>query len=89
MMTQVNVWGTQNLITACRAAGVQRLVYTSSASVVFEGKPLVDITEDHPYAAKPMDFYTGTKMEVRLPVYHMAPTTAKLARSLRWLSSVT
>lgn len=37
-------------------------VYTSSASVVFMGRPLVLVDEDTPYAAKPMDYYTKTKV---------------------------
>jgi hypothetical protein len=37
-------------------------VYTSSASVVFSGKPLHLVDEDTPYAATPMDFYTKTKV---------------------------
>ena len=32
-----NVLGTENIIQACREAGVQRLIYTSSPSVVFGG----------------------------------------------------
>ncbi len=32
-----NVVGTQNVIAACRRAGVGRLVFTSSPSVVFTG----------------------------------------------------
>ncbi len=38
-------------------------VFTSSASVVFDGKPLHTVTEDQPYAAKPMDYYTQTKVK--------------------------
>ena len=65
LMTNINVHGTTNVITACLAAGVPKLVYTSSASVVFAGRPLIDIDESQPYAVPPMDFYTGTKTEVR------------------------
>jgi sterol-4alpha-carboxylate 3-dehydrogenase (decarboxylating) len=65
LMTAVNVDGTRNVIEGCRTAGVRRLVFTSSASVVFAGKPLVDVDESCPYAAPPMDYYTGTKTEVR------------------------
>jgi nucleoside-diphosphate-sugar epimerase len=65
-MNQVNIVGTQNVIDACRKHGVPQLIYTSSASVVFSGGPLVDVDESHPYADPPMDFYTGTKAEVRL-----------------------
>lgn len=37
-------------------------VYTSSSSVVFEGKDLNNVDESHPYAQKPMDFYVHTKV---------------------------
>lgn len=37
LMTAVNVGGTRNVIDAVIAAGVPRLVFTSSASVVFDG----------------------------------------------------
>ena len=41
--------------------GVAKLVYTSSASVVFDGRDLVNVNEDAPYAARPIDYYTETK----------------------------
>jgi nucleoside-diphosphate-sugar epimerase len=44
-----------------QAARVPKLVYTSSASVVFEGKDL-EVNEDQPYASRPLDFYTRTKV---------------------------
>lgn len=44
----VNVTGTQNLLTACRQAGVPRLVYTSSPSVVYHGGDLAGIDESAP-----------------------------------------
>ena len=62
LMTSVNVDGTRNVKEACLAHGVKALVYTSSASVVFEGKDLYLVDESTPYAAKPMDFYTETKI---------------------------
>ncbi|GFH13078.1 3beta_HSD domain-containing protein [Haematococcus lacustris] len=62
LMQAVNVDGTANIIKACQEAQVPHLVYTSSASVVFEGKPLHMVNEDQPYATKPMDFYTRTKI---------------------------
>jgi sterol-4alpha-carboxylate 3-dehydrogenase (decarboxylating) len=65
LMVKVNVTGTENVIRACKAANVPRLVFTSTASVVFEGKDLIDVNESCPYAARPMDFYTGTKIQVR------------------------
>lgn len=45
---EVNTVGTLNVVDACRAAGVQRIVYSSSASVY--GNALVTpMTEEHPY----------------------------------------
>ncbi|XP_056142799.1 sterol-4-alpha-carboxylate 3-dehydrogenase, decarboxylating isoform X2 [Lampris incognitus] len=41
----------------------QKLVLTSSASVVFEGKDVKNGKEDLPYAMKPIDYYTETKIE--------------------------
>ena len=61
-MHGVNVIGTQNVIHACTSQGVAKLIYTSTASVVFQGKSLIDVDESAPYAAKPMDYYTGTKV---------------------------
>eukprot|EP00201_Polytomella_parva_P013241 CAMPEP_0175051864 /NCGR_PEP_ID=MMETSP0052_2-20121109/8043_1 /TAXON_ID=51329 ORGANISM="Polytomella parva, Strain SAG 63-3" /NCGR_SAMPLE_ID=MMETSP0052_2 /ASSEMBLY_ACC=CAM_ASM_000194 /LENGTH=323 /DNA_ID=CAMNT_0016316209 /DNA_START=206 /DNA_END=1177 /DNA_ORIENTATION=- len=63
LMQSVNVTGTENVIQACKSCGVKALIYTSSASVVFEGKPLKHVDEDCPYASKPMDYYTRTKID--------------------------
>lgn len=41
----------------------QKLVLTSSASVVFEGTDIKNGKEDLPYAKKPIDYYTQTKIE--------------------------
>ncbi len=45
----VNVTGTQNVIAACLATGVKALVYTSSASVVWEGMGQEGPDESIPY----------------------------------------
>ena len=39
------------------------MVLTSSASVVFEGTDIKNGREDLPYAKKPIDFYTETKIQ--------------------------
>lgn len=61
LMDAVNVGGTASVLDACVRHGVGRLVFTSSASVVFDGTPLVRADESTPYASPPMDHYTGTK----------------------------
>eukprot|EP00897_Mesotaenium_endlicherianum_P009069 jgi/Mesen1/8190/ME000044S07461 len=60
----INVTGTRNVIDACVTAGVPKLVFTSSASVVCDG--VTDIKEGDeslPYPDVPMDFYTETKAQ--------------------------
>eukprot|EP00877_Chromochloris_zofingiensis_P012102 jgi/Chrzof1/7145/Cz02g12220.t1 len=63
IMDAVNVKGTQNVIEACKRNKIAKLVYTSSASVVFEGQDLVNVDETLPYATRPMDYYTATKID--------------------------
>ncbi len=57
----INVIGTRNIINACIANKIKCLVYTSSASVVFDGKNIINGNETLPYPAKPISNYTGTK----------------------------
>lgn len=45
---RVNVEGTRNVISACREAGVPRLIYTSSPSVVYNGSDLRNVNESAP-----------------------------------------
>ncbi|XP_037367701.1 sterol-4-alpha-carboxylate 3-dehydrogenase, decarboxylating [Talpa occidentalis] len=59
---RVNYLGTKNIIETCREAGVQKLILTSSASVVFEGRDVKNGSEDLPYATRPIDYYTETKI---------------------------
>ncbi|XP_078066498.1 sterol-4-alpha-carboxylate 3-dehydrogenase, decarboxylating isoform X2 [Mustelus asterias] len=59
---KVNYTGTKTIIEACKEAGVQKLVLTSSASVVFEGSDLKNGSEDLPYAKSPIDYYSQTKI---------------------------
>ncbi|MEE3063492.1 MAG: NAD-dependent epimerase/dehydratase family protein [Actinomycetota bacterium] len=58
----INVGGTQNLVDAGHAAGVQRFVYTSSNSVVMGGQPIVGGDETLPYTTRFNDLYTETKV---------------------------
>jgi len=58
---QTNVVGTQNVIAACRRHGVHRLVYTSSPSVVFDGRDMEGVDESVPYPADFGAHYPRTK----------------------------
>jgi 2-alkyl-3-oxoalkanoate reductase len=58
---QPNVVGTRNVITACRQCGVQRLIYTSSPSVVFDGRSMQGVDESAPYPSTFHSHYSRTK----------------------------
>jgi nucleoside-diphosphate-sugar epimerase len=57
----VNVNGTKNIVHACRKNGINNLVYTSSPSVIFDGKDMKGKDETIPYPAKYDSFYSKTK----------------------------
>jgi len=56
-----NVVGTQNVIAACRGHSVRRLVYTSSPSVVFDGRDMQGVNESAPYPQHFEAHYPMTK----------------------------
>ena len=58
---RANVEATRLLLTACRAAGVRRLVYTSSPSVVFDGHDMEGVDESAPYPDSRRSPYPRTK----------------------------
>ena len=58
---QPNVVGTRNVIQACRDQGVGRLVYTSSPSVVFNGRDMEGVDESVPYSHDHLAHYPRTK----------------------------
>ena len=58
---RANVTGTANIIAACRALGISRLVYTSTPSVVFDGRNLEGVDESVPYAQDYKAAYPATK----------------------------
>ncbi|MDQ1277921.1 MAG: 2-alkyl-3-oxoalkanoate reductase [Thermodesulfobacteriota bacterium] len=58
-----NVLGTKNILAACGSAGVGRLVFTSSASVVFGAADMAGVDEAVPYPSRPRSPYTATKAE--------------------------
>jgi 2-alkyl-3-oxoalkanoate reductase len=58
---QANVTGTANVLEACRANGIKRLVYTSSPSVVFDGGNVEGGDESIPYPTSYEAHYPRTK----------------------------
>lgn len=57
----INVEGTQNVINACKANGVNGIIFTSSSSVVFGGSDLEGIDETCSYPEKHGSHYAATK----------------------------
>lgn len=58
---QANVLGTENVLAACRAHGIGKLVYTSSPSVTFDGSDQEGVNERAPYPAQFLAPYPQTK----------------------------
>ena len=57
----VNVMGTRNVLKACKDNGVKYLVYTSTPSVVFNGKSFNGANESLPYGKNWLCHYAETK----------------------------
>lgn len=56
-----NVIGTQNVLAACKSQGVTRLVFTSSPSVVFDGRDMEGVDESASYPRHYDAHYPKTK----------------------------
>jgi nucleoside-diphosphate-sugar epimerase len=69
---EINRLGTENVLAGCRTAGVPRLVYTSSPSVVFAGQDQRGIDESTPYDFRWMEsnraWYSLTKAKAERAV---------------------
>lgn len=83
----VNVQGTSNVLVACRAARVGRLVYTSSPSVVYNGGDLAGVDESAPLCtAAPCAYPTSKAAAERLVHEAHSPelATVSLRPHLVW-----
>lgn len=58
---RTNVLATRNIIAACRASGVRKLIYTSSPSVVSGHGDLRGVNESQPYPDSYLAQYPATK----------------------------
>ncbi len=66
---KVNVQGTKTIISAAVETGVRKLVYTSSAAVVFDGvSQCIDIDERLPPPAQALDPYNESKLKAEQAV---------------------
>ncbi len=58
---RANVLGTENVLAACRALDVPRLVHTSTPSVVYDGRDQEGLDETAPYPTTFLCAYPATK----------------------------
>lgn len=63
-----NVVSTRVVLDACRTKGVERLIYTSSPSVIADGEDLNNIDESYPYPDKYLGLYSLTKAQAEKEV---------------------
>lgn len=59
----INVVGTEHVLAGCRRAGVTRLIYTSTPSVVFGNSDQRGVDETTPYPAHHLSPYAASKAE--------------------------
>lgn len=60
---RANVTATRNVIAACERHRVRRLVFTSSPSVVFDGRDQLDAGDDLPYPRRYLAHYPRSKAQ--------------------------
>ncbi|KAF9527541.1 C-3 sterol dehydrogenase [Crepidotus variabilis] len=60
---RVNVKGTEAVIAACVECSIRKLVFTSSAGVIFNGEDIINADERQPFPEVPMDAYNETKSQ--------------------------
>ncbi|MBL0209319.1 MAG: NAD-dependent epimerase/dehydratase family protein [Holophagaceae bacterium] len=75
-----NVIGTRNVLEACRKQGIQRLVYTSTPSVIHVGGDVEGVDESAPIASRFDTAYPATKAEAeRMVLAANGPSLATVA----------
>lgn len=70
-LTRVNVWGTRSVVSAAGAAGVRRVVLTSSAATIGEAKGTV-ATEHSPHRGSFLSHYERSKFEAERVAFDTA-----------------
>jgi len=84
---KVNVEGTRTCMEASRDAGVKAFVWTSSASVLFDGESdVVNLNEKAPIPKKALDPYTETKVCLPSPPPTRIQLTPYRQSARKWFS---
>ncbi len=79
----INVTGTKNIIQACQAQGVRRLVYTSSVDTCFNGQEDLHMDEHTAYATRFSSVYQETKIPAEQAVLEANTPSGLLTCALR------
>lgn len=80
---EINYLGTKHLAEGAKARGIQRFVYTSTPSVVFNKEDLLGVGEEQPYATEFLNAYTETKTMAEKLVLGMNDGKSFLTCALR------
>lgn len=80
---QPNVIGTRNVIKACQTHGIKYLIYTSTPSVVCNGKDLSNVNESIPYGKHWLCHYAHTKAIAEQEVLAANNSSSLLTTALR------
>ena len=79
----VNLGGTRNLLEAAQELGIERFVYVSSGSVVYEGKDIENGDESLPYPTGSLAPYADSKVAAEKLVLETNGTNGLATCSLR------
>lgn len=79
----INTQGTRHVIDACRRQGVTRLIYTSSPSVVYDGRPHLNADESLPYPTRWLCHYPHSKALAEQSVLQANGNSGLLTIALR------
>lgn len=79
----INYLGTKNLVEGAKARGIQRFVYTSTPSVVFNKDDLLGVGEEQPYATEFLNPYAETKTMAEKLVLGLNDSSKFLTCALR------
>lgn len=79
----INFSGTENILSACRKQGVRRLIYTSSPSVIFDGRDHLNGTESLTYPTRWLCHYPHSKAMAEQAVLSAAQSGGLRTVSLR------
>lgn len=79
----VNLGGTRNILETCRAHGIPRLTYISSASAVYEGRDIENGDETLPYSRISQAPYADSKIRAEQAVLAFNAAGSTLSCAIR------